>query len=1022
MKLIKLFLFILFFTNLKTFAQDLSNHKIFIRITADAYRLINNQSKNSINTNRFLLLFENSNPYQILNVTQSFWRLENEELQRTFKVEINKNAKLDEIIEFFSKNKFIEYAEKIPDFQFSDIPNDIGASNYTGQYYLWNIEAEKAWDITKGSDSITIAVIDSEFDYSHEDLKNKIWINQDEIPNNQIDDDHDGYVDNINGWDVANNDNDVKSPFLNFYHGTAVSGLICAETNNNKGIASLGYNLKVLPIKTSNDSFPLSKNLYNVEEAFIYAIEMGANIINCSFVSPNNSKTIEDLINFTINKGIIVVAAAGNNNLSNKFYPAAYNGVIAVGSTDINNEKAFFSNYGHWIKISAPGLTIKTTFPNNNYDSISGSSFSSALVTAALGLMKSYDREINNEALISCLLNSTDSIQNISPEYLGKMGSGTLNVFKSLKCIDSLSKLNTIAEITKDKENICPGYSIQFTGNTKFYEADSFVWLFENGIPQSSNLKNPIISYNNAGNYDVQLIIKNKKGIDTLLLADFAQVNSKGIETFINQNFESPADYNNPLIQYSDTTNTYIVLDSIPSKQGKSVLYFNGNNYTNNQIEFLDLGYISIKNRRNTTLSFDYAYSNVFNNKDSLYILVKSGNNPNWDTLFSDFLLYTYTQTPNNFPQSADDWTLEDNRFLIHLGKYEDRDSIKIRIQFKAENNSILFLDNLEIAGNCAQINDKKPKSIFSYKIDNKCAPAKVQFSNKSEFYPDSFFWFFNGASPAQSNEENPEVIYNEGGKFDVSLITKNSFGYDTLIMSELIQLEEKINLQFSPSLLEICQEDTIEISISGASNYTWFPKLSSKSLSPNNDRIIFYPRNSFDYQIKSSNEIGCSKDTIIRISVKPKPMSPTIGKRNDSLISSIDSNGFNYFWYLNQNLLTQKNGPNIKIDEIGIYELIIENSLNCSSISNPYWVQELNSSKPINSISLFPNPANNYVIISEINEPFEFFIFNASGKLIKHSISDTNKIEVKSIPNGIYFLKIQSENFKINTKLIIMH
>lgn len=244
-----------------------------------------------------------------------------------------------------------------------------------------DINAPEAWDINTGSDDVVIAVIDTGFDYLHEDLKDNIWINPGEIPGNGIDDDGNGYVDDVYGYDFAadlsgNNDNDPMG-FDN--HGTHVAGIIAARGNNGIGVTGVCWNAKIMAIKGFRPTEPDAYIYLSDEiEAFDYIVMMktryNVNVvaINCSYGGSTVSTLERDAIEEAGNAGIIVCAAAGNggddsvgdnNNLTPE-YPASHNlpNILSVAATDVNDELAGFSNYGsNSVDIAAPGTEIKST-------------------------------------------------------------------------------------------------------------------------------------------------------------------------------------------------------------------------------------------------------------------------------------------------------------------------------------------------------------------------------------------------------------------------------------------------------------------------------------------------------------------------------------------------------------------------------------------------------------------------------------------------------------------------------------
>jgi subtilisin family serine protease len=229
---------------------------------------------------------------------------------------------------------------------------------------LVNVNALEAWELSTGSPDIIVAIVDTGVDYNHPDLISSIWTNEDEIPNNGIDDDTNGFVDDTIGWDFVDNDNDPYDEIgYNAGHGTHVAGTIAARFNN-YGLVGIAPDVSIMPIRMlgqdENDSHAGS-----LSAAIQYAVDNGAKVISMSLnASPDAAfyNALED----AKKNNVILVAAAGNDNSNIIGYPAGEDSVIAVAAVGENNERALFSNYGPVIDISAPGLFVNST-TNSDY-------------------------------------------------------------------------------------------------------------------------------------------------------------------------------------------------------------------------------------------------------------------------------------------------------------------------------------------------------------------------------------------------------------------------------------------------------------------------------------------------------------------------------------------------------------------------------------------------------------------------------------------------------------------------------
>jgi len=300
------------------------------------------------------------------------------------------------------------------------VPNDPHLAN---QWHLGTsaaaVRARTAWDFETGSPGVSIGILDTGVDVGHPDLAAKIWQNPGEIPGNSVDDDGNGYVDDVRGWDFGDDDNDPSpQPVYDAgtgidvgWHGTFVAGLAAAATNNATGIAGVAWGCRVMPLKISDvtGDMPLSA----VTAAVLYAIDNGASVLNMSLGSadPAAEAFFQPLMTAAFNGGVFTVASAGNNGTDERNFPAACDSVLAVGATNSANNRADFSNWGDWVDVAAPGEAIWSSIARNYaYDEFSqiffevlwywdavnpymfndGTSFSAPVVAGAAALVRSH--------------------------------------------------------------------------------------------------------------------------------------------------------------------------------------------------------------------------------------------------------------------------------------------------------------------------------------------------------------------------------------------------------------------------------------------------------------------------------------------------------------------------------------------------------------------------------------------------------------------------------------------------------
>jgi hypothetical protein len=335
-------------------------------------------------------------------------------------------------------------------------------SYYGNQWYLQKIKAQISWDERRESPDIVIAIIDSGVQTNHPDLKDNIWVNQREIPGNRKDDDGNGFIDDVNGWDFVNNSTDPNPKFTpgftedGVFHGTIVAGVAAASGNNAAGVAGVTWRAQIMPLKALDDQG--TGNTFRIIQAIDYAVNNGADIINLSFVGYGYSQSLAEAIERAYRAGVIVVAAAGNEESGGyghsldklPMYPACHDGdknmVIGVASTDALDQKTNFSSYGsRCVDIAAPGVSIYSTVvyaPNQQIDGQpldkyydgywSGTSVSVPMVSGALALIMQQNPSLKRDEVIKVLLNNTDDIARLNMDYLGQMGRGRLNVASAI--------------------------------------------------------------------------------------------------------------------------------------------------------------------------------------------------------------------------------------------------------------------------------------------------------------------------------------------------------------------------------------------------------------------------------------------------------------------------------------------------------------------------------------------------------------------------------------------------------------
>ncbi len=401
-------------------------------------------SEISSETNLPAEIQEGLKQFGVLGIEQRFNRISSadqkaSELKKIFNIKYD--SEIDPILLSAKINKLngIEWAEPHFLYEIFYTPND---PSFGSQYALSKISAAAAWDVTKGDTSVIISIVDTGVDWDHPDLAANIYQNDD--PVNGVDDDQNGYIDDIRGWDfgglTGTPDNDPMEDRPD--HGTHVAGIVSAVTDNSIGVASIGYNCRIMPVKTAQDDIRNNQGQALIAygyEGIVYAADNGAKIINCSWGSFSYSILGQETVDYALSKGSLIVAAAGNDGMSDIIYPAKYDGVLSVGSTTSSDLKSNFSNYGIDLDVTAPGSGIYGTWQNNTYANLSGTSMASPLAAGLAGLVAAQFPNYTPLQIAEQIRVTSDNIDNLNPSYTQRLGFGRINASQAVSTNDAVS-------------------------------------------------------------------------------------------------------------------------------------------------------------------------------------------------------------------------------------------------------------------------------------------------------------------------------------------------------------------------------------------------------------------------------------------------------------------------------------------------------------------------------------------------------------------------------------------------------
>jgi len=412
-----------------------------------------------------------------LNPVASKRKIGDEELAKIYQIVFEKSVDPADFANEL-KNQFglmLDWAEPSFVYKSDYTPND---PLIASQYHISKINAYQAWDITQGDTNVIVGIVDSGTDFDHPDLQANMKTRWNE-PINGIDDDGNGYVDDWRGWDFYGSDNDPSIMTNGNTHGSHVSG--CASQVSNNGIhgAGIGFKVKLLVTKHTDDVNPESY-LYNTDNGIVYCYQNGAKVINCSYGSSSFSSYTQTIVNNAWANGTVICASAGNgdaNGIGQNWarYPASYDNVVSVAATNSSDLKTTFSNFHSTVDVSAPGESILSTLFNNTYSSLSGTSMSSPITAGTVALIRSKYPSWTPQQVVDRLKLGVDSIYDLNPAYIGLLGTGRIN---ALKCLSDFPVLKIVSSVHND--------SI-YGNNDKVYDVNEV-------IPVALTFKNTFIA------------------------------------------------------------------------------------------------------------------------------------------------------------------------------------------------------------------------------------------------------------------------------------------------------------------------------------------------------------------------------------------------------------------------------------------------------------------------------------------------------------------------------------------------
>jgi len=383
-----------------------------------------------------------------------------------------------------------------------------------------DIDAPGAWNISTGSDSVVVAVIDTGVLYNHSDLSANIWNNPGEIPGNGIDDDYNGYIDDLRGWNFITNASD---PIDDNGHGTHVSGTVGAVGNNAIGVTGVNWHVKIMPLKAFNPAGV--GDTIDAIDAIRYANANGASVISNSWGGPDYSQALKDAID--VSPAVVVCAAGnsypGNDNDLIPVYPASYNSsnIISVSASDQDDNLASFSNFGFdSVDLAASGVNILSTLNvAGAYGYKSGTSMATPHVSGVAALVKSVNQSLTAEQIKNIIISNVDSKVSLS----GKVASG--GRLNASRAVTAAPPAPPGADFIGIPRNGTLPFTVAFTDLSTNLPT-TWLWSFGDGSNVNSSVQNPVHTYLIAGNFTVSLTASNVAGNNTVTRLGYINVTS----------------------------------------------------------------------------------------------------------------------------------------------------------------------------------------------------------------------------------------------------------------------------------------------------------------------------------------------------------------------------------------------------------------------------------------------------------------------------------------------------------------
>jgi serine protease len=997
--------------------------------------------------------------YEVKKISRPFAAAKGSaDLQHTFELELAHDKDVNAVLNELKTSNILDYVERVPLFRTHATPND---PSYSSQWELAKISASAAWNYSTGSSSITVAIVDEGVELTHPDLAANIWVNPGEIAGNSIDDDNNGYVDDVNGFDVANNDNNPNPTTSAFTHGTMVAGMASARSNNGLGIASIGYSVKIIAIQGSVNAGIMSYGY----DGIIYAVAAKAKVINCSWGGTVSSVTGQNVIDYAYNSGCIIVASAGNAGNSTPEYPAAYNHVIAVSSTGSGDAKSSWSSYGSYVDLSAPGEGVYTTMVGGGYGYTNGTSFSSPMVAGLCGLMLSLNPTLTEADVENCLKTNTDNIDTQNPSYIGQLGSGRINADKAMQCVAATLLLKPTTDFIANFTTVTAGGKVTFTDKT-IHNPTSWTWTFTGGTPGSFSGKTPpAITYSTPGTYDVTLVTNNANGPDTKLKTGYITVTAASGCDYVNLSKTTgatPAWHG--VYYYADrklpVDSGYMIGLNGFDNDNQKAQYYDASTSPYNQLTRVFFRFV----KANTSVPANLSKVITFKVYDGtsgvpgalLGSATKTLQQVKTATAANKYLDIAFRPVINlpvskkffiGFDYGTLDWHTDTLAMISNTGGETNPSGI-----WEQRNNTWgqmgVTIGTWGFNGSMYAFPALTNQPVIATSVVSPttiCEGGTVSMNAAGSTFQDTLLWFSPGGNPTISNSISQSVLYNTAGNYIAKLYVVGGGCHEVDSTTNIITVNATPNISITSSNgTTICPGSSTLLTASGAAgSYTWTPPTNLTTTS--GPVTTANPSSDINYSV-SGTTAGCVGTSAINIKVD-QPIVPnvTVNPSNASVCTvtpivfnaSASTNVSSYTWSFPGGTPSSSNSssPSVTYATMGTYTVTLIEANSCTT-NNTYskvvtvgcvGVKELFSSANVNT-----NYNSLYKQLNiTVNDNFNMHDNLAvklidmvgqvvyTGQLVTAGSASSTVIDMSSYANGIYTVQLSGSSGVYNRKFV---